>query len=308
MEDLKSVLQAAGYKVEDYGAAYRMNAIYRGGQNKMALVVFKNSGKFHDFVSGEKGTLVQLIEKTLKVDKSAAESYVKGVDFSTVETREDEKIKAEKIYPASTLDTMIPDHRYWKGRGLNTETLKTFDVGLFHSGKLSMRSSAPIYNMSGKIHGFWGRLIIDNKDNKYKDVSKYKIIGPRNSFLYPFHLNREIIREEKEIFLVESPADVMFSWQCGVRNVACLFGISISKKMICALSSFQLNKIYISLNNEPDNKSHGNNAAVKVRDKLLKYFDKQTVKIYLPPKKDLMECTEKELLTWYKRRASGSEI
>mgnify|MGYP003632204089 FL=1 len=42
--DIKSVLEKLGYRLSDFGDAWRTNALYRDGDNPTALKIYKNTG------------------------------------------------------------------------------------------------------------------------------------------------------------------------------------------------------------------------------------------------------------------------
>ena len=58
--------------------------------------------------------------------------------------------------------------------------------------------------------------------------------------------------------------------------------------------------VIISLNNDSQGNSAGNEAAEKNYNKMLKYFDKKQILIHLPTKNDFGEMSSKEILSWKK--------
>ena len=50
--DVKSVLEKLGYRLSDFGDAWRTSALYRGGDNPTALKIYKNTGVWTDYVDG----------------------------------------------------------------------------------------------------------------------------------------------------------------------------------------------------------------------------------------------------------------
>ena len=64
--DIKSVLEKLGYRLSDFGDAWRTSALYRGGDNPTALKIYKNTGVWTDYVDGNKSMpLAALVQKTL---------------------------------------------------------------------------------------------------------------------------------------------------------------------------------------------------------------------------------------------------
>ena len=48
--DIHSALIKMGYRLKDFGNHWRTNALYRGGENPTALLIYKDSGVWTDFV------------------------------------------------------------------------------------------------------------------------------------------------------------------------------------------------------------------------------------------------------------------
>ncbi|MEK6882239.1 MAG: toprim domain-containing protein [Nanoarchaeota archaeon] len=250
------------------------------------LAVF-NDGKFNCIkYSGDKLHNKRIIELAGLNDGSLLRAQV--AEFNQL-------IATEKIYDKAILLKLLPLYDYFISRGITKETQKLFEIGLAMSGTCRKRFTAPIYNLKGQIHGFWARW---HKDEVPENTPKYKLIGRKSNFIYPWHINKEDIIKNKNVILVESPVDVMYLHQNGVRTSLCLFGTSLSTHLLNYLISLNPNKIYISTNNEPENNNTGNNAAIKIKEKLDDFFDNSKIIIKLPTKKDFAEMTEKEILGW----------
>ena len=56
--------------------------------------------------------------------------------------------------------------------------------------------------------------------------------------------------------------------------------------------------VIISLNNDSQGNSAGNEASEKNYNKMLKYFDKKQIIIHLPTQNDFGEMSSKEILDW----------
>ncbi len=165
--------------------------------------------------------------------------------------------------------------------------MERFEAGYFHTGKLGNRIAFPIYDKQGRIIGFSGRWIYENCK---EGVIKWKHLNPKNSFLFPIFA--EI---SDSVILVEGISDVLKLWECGIKNVLCIFGTKISNAVINHLCTFPLKRIFISTNNEPDNDSIGNRAAEEIKVKLSKFFNKSVLQIKLPPVKDFCDMTNEDV-------------
>ena len=65
-EKIKQSLIDLGYKLSDRGAYWQTNAIFRNGDNKTAIQIYKDSGVWKDYVQGSKFSPFQrLVEITL---------------------------------------------------------------------------------------------------------------------------------------------------------------------------------------------------------------------------------------------------
>lgn len=164
-------------------------------------------------------------------------------------------------------------------------------------GKMNQRYVFPVYSLQNRIVGFAGRAIYQQK------LPTWKLIGGKLNWLYPCHLNRTTIIKKKEVILVEGISDVLSFFEAGIENVMCIFGTKLSNKLLCYLLSLNLNKIIIATNNEPDNESIGNKAAVEIREKLVpSYYSEKSVIIKLPPVKDFNLMTKQQILEWYGKK------
>lgn len=307
---LKDLLLNLGYNnLIDRGKFYQTSALYRGGDNRTALCIFKKDGGFKDYVTGDSGNLKKFIllhaeidEKKINLDKVNVDEIIKNIDIQ-IDTKP--KVKMEnKIYPPEILLKLLPQHDYWIKRGISEDTIKLFKGGLAHSHKFRMRHTIPIYDESNNIIGFTGRYVL-NIDNP--NIAKWKHVGNKKNFIWPYHLNQKDIIDKNEVILVESPGCVFSLFEAGIKNVLCIFGLNISPKLINKLIAINPSKVIIATNNEESER--GNNAAIGIQTKLAKFFDKNRVIIKLPYKKDFNEMLisggEQTLKEWY---LSGKEI
>lgn len=285
-KSLKEVLISLGYQPKKVGDNYMMTALYRGGDNKNALAVHCRTGVFYDFVNKVSGSFEELVKLTTGEKK--VDEYLQGLELEEIA----EKIKTPTIFNKSTLELLFPNYIYWNQRGISDETLKNFKNGIVHSGKLYQRSCFPIINPDGRIVGYSGRLITE-KEN----APKWKHLGSKQYFVYPAFWNKEIIKETKRVFFVESIGDMISLWEAGIKNVLVTFGLYLSDKLLSYIVSIDLEEIHISLNNETNGR--GNEAAEKMKIKLSSFFDNKKIFVSLPPKKDFNECSKKEINDWH---------
>ena len=65
MIDYASILRNLGYTLSDRGSYWQTSAIYRGGDNKTAISIYKDSGVWTDFVAGSVALPFELLLKKL---------------------------------------------------------------------------------------------------------------------------------------------------------------------------------------------------------------------------------------------------
>ena len=284
-EDFQGILESIGYNLIDCGDHWRAQAIYRDGDNKTAVKIYKNTGVWMDFVanSGSK-PFEALVRLTLKDEKQLVELLGDAkLETSTLYTPK-ETIEMERIYPPSTLDRLFPNYHFYEKRKISKGTQEAFQAGLAGVGKMYRRMVFPIYNEHGQIIGFSGRKV-----DEHNDYPKWKHIGRRNNWVYPALNTQTGVDEEieltKEVVLVESIGDAMALYEQGIKNVLVIFGLSVNNNIVNYLSGKSIDHVYIATNNDDNSeKNRGFIAALKSFIKLSNYFDLERLTVKPPPK------------------------
>lgn len=291
---LKDLLIDLGYTPKDVGNGYRCANLWRGGDNPNALMVYRN-GFFHDFVTNTRGKLDDLIGLTLGTkDISQVQKWVSDRNYKIISPKSEVKpiIKVKKLLNKEFLSKLIQNHDFYIRRGISLETLKSFEGGICKFGSQKNRYLFPIFNIEKELIGFAGRDLTGDSD------IKWKITGAKKEFIYPLFLNSEIIKNEKICILAESIGDCLALWDAGIKNSLVLFGTFLSPKILTFLLNANLDKIIIATNNDG---GAGNEAAIKIQNKLRKFFDWHRIKISLPYRKDFGEQTKEKNIEWYKQ-------
>jgi hypothetical protein len=284
---IKDILESIGYQLIDCGNHWRTSALYRNGDNKTAVQIYKNTGVWTDFVDNQGPKPIEaLIKLTLKHDKKQLNSILKNIlNGEVVEYIPRELIQMENVYPNTILERLFPNYNFYKNRKISEETQKFFKTGLAGVGQMYRRMVFPIYNEHEQIVGFSGRKVDDNND-----YPKWKHLGKRRNWIYPAYVPSEdnvdkIISEKKEVILVESIGDCMSLFEQGIKNTLVTFGLGINSNIISYLSSKEINKIIISNNNDfESSKNHGLVSSIKTFIVLSKFFNLDQLIIKLPPK------------------------
>jgi hypothetical protein len=305
-DQIKEILESIGYKLIDCGNHWRTSAVYRNGDNKTALQIYKNSGVWSDYVENKGSMPIEaLIRLTLKDNKTKLDSLLKSFSNGTAETYQPkELIEMEKVYPESSLERLFPNYHFYKNKSISEETQKSFKVGLAGLGQMYRRMVFPIYDENKQIIGFSGRKVDDEND-----FPKWKHLGKKNGWVYPSYVPMatsvdDIINESKEAILVESIGDCMSLFDQGIKNCIVTFGLRINSKIISYLSGKEIDRIVIAMNNDSKSeKNHGLISAIKIYMSLSKFFDLDQLLIKLPPRphNDFGNAHENgyDLKTWH---------
>jgi hypothetical protein len=298
MNQIQLILTELGYKLSIDKDGWRTNAVFRGGDNPTAIKVFSKDGSWIDFVESKRGKLEDLIALSLG-DKTKVQDFLKGkLSFDPSSVSISPKIKIPEIFDEKIVNDLIPDFSYWQSRGIDKKVAELFKGGLCLDcqsflAKLKNRQILVIYNGKNQIIGLTGRSL----NNK---LPKWKHIGAKSNWVWPASINQKIIREKKEVILVESPVDILKLWECGIQTAICLFGTEFSFAILNFLLKVNPSKIIIATNNEES--CVGNDAAVKIYNRLKRYFNLDQLQIKLPPAKDFGEISDnKVILDWYSK-------
>lgn len=121
-------------------------------------------------------------------------------------------------------------------QGYNKDYLVKTGLTINKEGKLFDRFRGrvmfPIFNISGKIIGFGGRILTsDKKQAKYINSPESDIYH-KSHVLYGINLARKAIIEQDECLLVEGYTDVISLHQAGIENVVASSGTSLTHDQI----------------------------------------------------------------------------
>ena len=151
---------------------------------------------------------------------------------------------------------------YFKSRGFLETTIKKFELGwtppengdlykalkassynLEHITKLGLSKSEntdffrarvmfPIHNLSGKVIGFGGRTLSQNKKTpKYLNSPESEVYNKRKT-LYGLYYAKKAIRQQDECILVEGYTDTLALHQGGIENVVASSGTALTVDQI----------------------------------------------------------------------------
>lgn len=163
---------------------------------------------------------------------------------------------------------------YFRERGFNRETINEFMLGYSPDQKDSLTEEAlkngykieflektglsivkenykadrfagrvifPIFSLSGKVIGFGGRTLKDDKKIAKYLNSPESLIYNKSKVLYGlFQAKKDIVRENK-CFLVEGYTDVLSFYESGIKNVVASSGTSLTEDQIRLIKRFTEN-------------------------------------------------------------------
>ena len=172
---------------------------------------------------------------------------------------------------------------YLSKRGINEEAIKEFEIGLslesrddltklLESKKYELstlnkiglssdehdiyndRIMFPLYDVSGQVVGFSGRIYKDVDQNKYLNTKETDIFK-KGEMLYHYHIAREECRLKKSVIVMEGFMDVIRASIVGVKNTVALMGTSLTNNQFNLIKRLSNNIILCLDGDDPGVKS-----------------------------------------------------
>ncbi len=140
----------------------------------------------------------------------------------------------------------------------------------------------PIHNLTGRVIGFGGRILINDpekKSPKYQNSPESEIYDKKQT-LYGIYFAKNAIARQDECILVEGYFDVLRMHQIGIENVVASSGTSLTMEQIKLVKRYTKNITMLY-----DGDSAGQHAALRGTDMILS--EGMNVRIVLlPPEHD----------------------
>jgi DNA primase catalytic core len=161
--------------------------------------------------------------------------------------------------------------KYLEERGLKRETVKHFQIGcapeqpdrirqlaeakkvpgkaFVEAGILGVAAGGriydrfggrlvfPIFNLSGRVIAFGGRIAPGREGPKYVNTPESPLYH-KGRVLYGFNFGRQAIDQSGEAVVVEGYMDLVSLWQAGVTNVVAVCGTALTKEHAQMLTRF----------------------------------------------------------------------
>lgn len=298
---IEKTLIDLGYELADRGKYWQSNAVYRNGDNRTALQIWKDTGIWRDFVAN---TSYQPFKKLLELscnDDSKIEEILTSIKNNNdpyIESIRTPKMESEQFFDHDEIKTLLPHYDFYNKKGISSKILELYRCGFSMSGKMNGRFVFPIFDENKKVVGISGRHLLWKQSASFP---KWKHLGKKGNWIYPIHIQTQddnifikTIEQKRSIILVEGIGDSLALSEQGYYNHLVVFGLEISSKQLSYLMSLSVEEVIIATNNDADkNDNRGLQAAIKIFLKLIKYIDIDKVKIKLPICKDFGEMLEK---------------
>jgi DNA primase len=101
----------------------------------------------------------------------------------------------------------------------------------------------PIFNLSGKVVGFGGRVLDDKDEPKYLNSPETPIYQ-KGKILYGLNFSKDEIRKKGSAVLVEGYVDLLSLYQAGIKNVVASSGTAFTQDQARLLSRYA-ERIYL---------------------------------------------------------------
>ena len=209
MSQVSEILTKLGYSnLRSFSGYFRVDPLYRSSDSKGVLSINANDGRFQDWarqgLPEGSGDLIKLVSIHFGCSYKEAQKWLKkenyeiksqNEEYNTNETYEQTGIDVP-FFSLTNLQKITPNHDYWLKRNVSIKILEELHGGLdngIERGKMQGRYVFPIFDTTKKtILGFAGR------DTTNKSKIKWKLIGKKSSWAYPFFLNKQdIIKSHK---------------------------------------------------------------------------------------------------------------
>ncbi len=173
---------------------------------------------------------------------------------------------------------------YAKKNGYSDELLE--QIGFSIKGQKGLydryhgRVMFPIHSLTGRVIGFGGRILVnDKKSPKYQNSPESEIYDKKQT-LYGIYFAKNAIAKQDECILVEGYFDVLRMHQIGIENVVASSGTSLTMEQIRLVKRYTKNITMLY-----DGDAAGVHAALRGTDMILSEGMNVRV-VVLPPEHD----------------------
>lgn len=146
-ELIEKTLIDLGYELADRGKYWQCNAVYRDGDNRTALQIWKDTGIWKDFVANTSyQPFKRLLELSCNDDSKIEEilNSIKNNNDPYIESVRTPKMESDQFFDHDEIKTLLPHYDFYNKKGINSEILELYRCGFSMSGKMNGRFVFPI--------------------------------------------------------------------------------------------------------------------------------------------------------------------
>ena len=162
-----------------------------------------------------------------------------------------------------SLDTRDDLTKLLVSKDYNLVTLNRIGLSSDNHDIYNDRIMFPLYDISGKVVGFSGRIYKDNDQNKYLNTKETEIFK-KGEMLYHYHIAKEECRLKKSVIVMEGFMDVIRASSIGIKNTVALMGTALTKEQTSLIKRLS-NNIILCLDGDPP----GQHAMLSIGENLL---------------------------------------
>ena len=191
---------------------------------------------FQNNLNSNVGKIAKQYLLNRKIDESMIKEFEIGL---SLESRDDlTKLLSSKNYDLVTLNRI----------GLSSDNHDIYND----------RIMFPLYDITGKVVGFSGRIYKDNGQNKYLNTKETDIFK-KGEMLYHYHIAKEECRLKKSVIVMEGFMDVIRASSIGIKNTVALMGTAMTKEQINLIKRLSNNIILCLDGDDPGRHAALNN-------------------------------------------------
>ena len=225
------------------------------GDNVSSINIQKKSTKFDKFYEAYNFSVKYFQNNLSSTKGKAARNYLsnRGINEATIKEFE----IGLSLDTRDDLTKLLVNKKYDLGE-LNRIGLSSDDHDIYND-----RIMFPLYNVSGQVVGFSGRIYNDNGQNKYLNTKETDIFK-KGEMLYHYHIAREECRLQKSVIVMEGFMDVIRACTIGIKNTVALMGTALTNNQFNLIKRLSNNIILCLDGDEP-----GVHAMLSIGDHLL---------------------------------------
>ena len=255
---------------------------------------------FNPAEKGRKQLMQEINEKTAKFYEAVLEHKMGNRALAYLLSRGFSKETIKDFRLGYAPDLWDGTQKALKKKGYNEKDLAEAGILAAHQkgekieyfDRFRGRIMIPLFDLAGKVAGFTGRLLLDNKDSaKYLNSPETQIFSKSRLVFCLNRAKNEIVNKDLAI-VVEGHLDAISSHQAGVINVVASGGTALTEDHLKMMSRYTKNIAFAF-----DQDEAGFAALVHACD-LSRKLELNVKVVKIPYGKDPDECIQKDRTAW----------